>query len=135
MSDIHKMASGFKINNLLLLESSFRRINYVQFKERTPELNMDIETEVNVQGEVISVLEKVTLVQKDNDTEQFSFVVRMVGIFECIGDSKLTDYESFGKINGAAIIFPYIREHISNIALKAGLGSIIIPPVNFTVNQ
>ena len=135
MSDIHKMASGFKINNLLLLESSFRRINYVQFKERTPELNMDIETEVNVQGEVISVLEKVTLVQKDNDTEQFSFVVRMVGIFECIGDSKLTDYKSFGKINGAAIIFPYIREHISNIALKAGLGSIIIPPVNFTVNQ
>lgn len=135
MSDIRKMDSGFKINNLLLLESKFSRIENVQFKEGASKLNMNIETEVNVQGKIISVLEKVFLAQKDATTEQFSFVVKMVGIFECIGESSLTDYESFGKVNGAAIIFPYIREHISNIALKAGLGSIIIPPVNFTANQ
>lgn len=135
MSDIRKMDSGFKINNLLLLESKFSRIENVQFKGGASKLNMNIETEVNVQGKIISVLEKVPLAQKDATTEQFSFVVKMVGIFECIGESSLTDYESFGKVNGAAIIFPYIREHISNIALKAGLGSIIIPPVNFTANQ
>lgn len=135
MNDIHKMGSGFKINNLLLLESTFRRINNVRFREDASKLKMDIETDVNVQGKVISVLEKVTLVQKEDDIEQFSFVVKMVGIFECIGTPSQTDYDFFGKVNGAAIIFPYIREHISSIALKAGLGSIIIPPVNFTVNQ
>ena len=58
----------------------------------------------------------------------------MVGIFECIGESQLKDYEKFGKINGAAIIFPYIREHITNLSMKAGLGPIILPPVNFTKN-
>lgn len=56
----------------------------------------------------------------------------MVGVFKRIGDSELIDNEQFGRINGAAIIFPFVREHIANIALKAGLGSLILPPVNFT---
>ena len=135
MSDIQKMTSGFRINNLILLESKFSRINEVQFKKETPKLDIKIETEVSVQDKVISVGEKVTLVQKEDATEQFSFVVKMVGIFECIGEPSLIEYEAFGRVNGAAIIFPYIREHISNTALKAGLGMIIIPPVNFTANQ
>ncbi|MDR1097091.1 MAG: protein-export chaperone SecB [Tannerella sp.] len=29
-------------------------------------------------------------------------------------------------------MFPYIREHITNISLKGGIGAIILPPVNFT---
>lgn len=50
MSDLRKMDSGFKINNLLLLESKFSRIDNVQLKEGASKLNMNIETEVNVQG-------------------------------------------------------------------------------------
>lgn len=135
MDNTNKMKSGFRINNLLLLESSFKRINNVQFDVATPELNMHINTEVGVQDNIISVAETVTLSQKFNNEEQFSFVVKMVGIFERIGDTPLTDYDAFGKVNGAAIIFPYIREHITNLSLKAGLGPIILPPVNFTDNQ
>lgn len=59
----------------------------------------------------------------------------MVGIFECIGETLLKDYEEFGRINGAAIIFPYIREHITTLSLKAGIGVIIIPPINFVKNN
>jgi preprotein translocase subunit SecB len=59
----------------------------------------------------------------------------MVGVFECVGESELKDYDLFGRVNGAAIIFPYIREHISGLSLKAGLGPIILPPVNFVGNQ
>lgn len=32
-------------------------------------------------------------------------------------------------------MFPYIREHITALSLKAGLGSIILPPINFTGTQ
>jgi len=135
MSENNKMESGFKINKLLLLESNFKRINNVQFKEEMPELKMNINTEVGVQGTVISVAETVSVSQVYNDVEQFSFLVKMVGVFECIGESPLTDYEAFGKVNGAAIIFPYIREHISYLSLKAGLVPIILPPVNFVNNQ
>ncbi|NLP20935.1 MAG: hypothetical protein GX378_09275 [Bacteroidales bacterium] len=126
------MESGFRINNLILLESKFKRINNVQFEDANLDLNID--TEVSVNNNIISVAETVSVKKTHNNTEQFSFLVKMVGIFECIGESQLKDYEKFGKINGAAIIFPYIREHITNLSMKAGLGPIILPPVNFTKN-
>jgi preprotein translocase subunit SecB len=135
MSKTNKMDSGFRINNLILLESNFKRINNVQFSNGMPGLNMNINTEVGVQDKIISVAETVTVTQNYNDTEQFSFLVKMVGIFECIGESQLKDFDTFGNINGAAIIFPYIREHITNLSLKAGLGPIILPPMNFTNKQ
>ena len=54
----------------------------------------------------------------------------MIGVFVKEGDVPLP-LEDFGNVNGAAIIFPYIREQFSNLALKAGLGFIILPPINF----
>ena len=69
---------------------------------------------------------------KNNDEEQYRIEVTMVGVFKCNGNSTPEQKDSFGRINGAAIIFPFIREHIANIALKAGLGVVILPPVNFT---
>lgn len=126
-----KLESGFKINNLLLVESHFSRINDVRFgKEAKNDVN--INTEVSVRGRVITVAENVILVQKYDDIEQVNIKVKMIGIFESIGDSPIHDFDEFGKINGAAIIFPYIREHIANISLKSGIGAIILPPVNFT---
>lgn len=127
----NKMESGFRINNLLLLESNFKRINNVQFDSGMP-TDLNINTEVGVQGKIISVVETVILTQTHENNEQFSFMIKMAGVFECIGESELTNYEEFGKVNGAAIIFPYIREHITNLSMKAGLGLIILPPVNFT---
>ena len=96
---------------------------------------MNIANEVGVQGKIISVTQTVSVSQKYDNVEQFSFLVKMVGVFECVGESKLTDYDAFGKINGAAIIFPYIREHITYLSLKAGIGPVIIPPVNFANSQ
>lgn len=131
MSENKNMKSGFEISQLLLVESNFRRINNVQFNEEAKS-DLNINTEVGVNGKQITVAETVTVSQIINDEEQFSFCVKMVGVFECVGESKISDFEKFGKINGAAIIFPYIREHITNLSLKAGIGPIILPPVNFT---
>ena len=133
MNKNNKMESGFRIKNLFLLESNFKRLNAVQFEGDMPELK--IETEVGVQDKVIAVVETVTVTKKYNDIEQFSFLVKMIGFFECIGESSLIDYDDFGSVNGAAIIFPYIREHITNLSLKAGLNPIVLPPVNFTGNR
>ena len=123
--------SGFQIQNLILVESSFSRINNVIFGESVTN-NFNINIEVSVNGKVVTVAEEATLEQKVQDIEQVKIKVKMIGIFECVGDSPLTNLDEFGRINGAAIIFPYIREHITNISLKSGIGAIILPPVNFT---
>ena len=130
------MESGFHVSNLLLLESQFNRINRVQFNEETfANLIPKIGVAVDVHGNQITVTEEVTVSQEIDGKTQFSFFVKMVGVFERIGESLLNDGEKFGRVNGAAIIFPYIREHITALSLKAGLEPIILPPINFTCIQ
>ena len=134
MEDKSHLESGFRINNLILVESNFYRINNVSFSSEVNN-NLDVTVDVSVKDKIITVSETVTIIQKFQNVEQVTIAVRMIGIFESIGDSKLTDFNEFGKINGAAIIFPFIREHITNLSLKSGIGPIIIPPINFTKNS
>lgn len=124
-----KIESGFAIKNIILIESSFSRVNNVIFDN--PQNNININVNVSVDGANVTVEETVDLLQKQNGNDQVKFRVKMIGMFEKTGDSALNDLDRFGRINGASIIYPYIREHISNVALKAGLGILILPPVNF----
>lgn len=134
MENTNNTDSGFQINNLVLAESSFTRIPNVIFGENTKN-NFNVNIEVGVNDKVITVVEEVTLVQRFKEVEQVKINVKMIGVFECIGDSPLTDFKQFGRVNGAAIIFPYIREHITSLSLKAGISAIILPPVNFTKTE
>ena len=122
--------SGFNVLNIILVESTFSRVNQVVFDQSTIQNDMDINVETAVNGEQINVAETVTITQKCNEIEQVKIKVRMVGLFEHFGEITLP-LETFGKINGAAIIFPYIREHITSLSQKAGLPPIILPTVNF----
>lgn len=130
----NEIKSGFVINGLLLLESNFKRVSNVRFGEAV-QTDMHVNTEVQTEDNSVMVLETVKISQKYEKMEQVSIMVKMAGIFERVGESELEDLEQFGKVNGAAIVFPYIREHITNLSLKAGLPSIIIPPINFTKMQ
>ncbi|MBQ6577200.1 MAG: protein-export chaperone SecB [Bacteroidales bacterium] len=125
------MESGYRIDNIILVDSNFHRVNDVNFGEEVKN-NLDIHTNVSVNGNQIIVDETVTVSQKYGDDEQVNISVRMVGLFAKIGESPITNLEEFGKVNGAAIIYPFIREIISNTSIKAGLPAIILPPVNFT---
>lgn len=131
MENNNNLESGFKINNLLLLESTFTRIVNVTFDNQDVIQNIDVDVQVTVNENIVVVTEEIKYNQTFNEIEEVSAIIKMVGVFEKFGDSVL-DLEYFGNVNGAAIIFPYIREHLTNLTSKAGLGLIIIPPFNFT---
>ena len=124
MDNIKDKQSGFNVESILLTESSFTRKGKINFSES--------EQEVSFETGVGSRDNTTTVTNKLKDEEQYKIVVSFVGVFKRTGNSQISDNEQFGRINGAAIIFPFVREHIANIALKAGLGSVILPPVNFT---
>jgi len=130
-NNTNDLQSGFKINNLLLLESTFSRIINVTFDNPDVVQNIDVDVNVSVNENTVVVTEEIKYNQTFNNIQEVSAIIKMVGVFEKFGDSIL-DLESFGNVNGAAIIFPYIREHLTNLSSKAGLGLIIIPPFNFT---
>lgn len=125
--------SGFRIHNILLLESSFKRIAKVVFDNENVEQNVDIRSDVSINNEKNKVSVSLTLEysQVYEKEKQVSATIRMGGTFEKIGSSEL-DLEMFGNVNGSAIIYPYIREHLSNLSAKAGVGLILLPPANFT---
>ncbi len=127
---VQNTASGFAIQNIILTESTFTRINNAVFEGVDNTMNINVN--VSVKSPTITVEETVDLVQTYQGKEQMKIRVKMVGIFQMVGESQIKDLESFGRINGAAIIFPYIREHITNLSQKGGMGTIILPPVNFT---
>lgn len=130
-NNTNNLESGFKINNLLLLESTFNRVVNVTFDDPEIIKNIDVSVNVSVNDNTVVVTEEIKYSQTFNQVIEVSAVIKMVGVFEKFGESEL-DLENFGNINGAAIIFPYIREHLTNLTSKAGLGLIIIPPFNFT---
>ena len=125
------MESGFKIDNILLVESNFRRIPNVTFNSPDIIHNTNVEVSVGVNGNNIIVTEKVDFTQSLKDVEEIKCSITMIGVFQKVGESPLEDLERFGKINGAAIIFPYIREHLTNLSVKAGINPVILAPQNF----
>lgn len=127
------MESGFRIDNILLLNVDFSRVNNVVF-DGDIQNKLDIHTDVAVKDNQVIVSEEVSVIQTFKDVEQVKIRVKMVGMFTRIGESEIKDLEAFGRVNGAAIIFPFVREVITNTTIKAGLPAIIIPPVNFTKN-
>lgn len=137
MEEVKKnLESGFRIHNLILVESYFSRIDTVEFNNPEIKQNVQIEGEVstNPDNNFVSVKQTLHYSQEYNETKQVTAKISMVGIFEKVGDSPL-NLEQFGHVNAAAIIYPYIREHLSNLSAKAGLGIIFLPPVNFAKNN
>ena len=128
MDNIKEKQSGFSVESILLTESSFTRKGKINFRESEQEVSFETGSKENT----VNVKLTTTVTNKFDGEEQYKIVVSFVGVFKRNGDSQILDNEQFGRINGAAIIFPFVREHIANIALKAGLGSVILPPVNFT---
>jgi preprotein translocase subunit SecB len=130
---IKNIESGFRIHNILLIESNFKRIETVEFNNPNIKQNVHIESAVSLNPEknLITVKQTLHYSQVFNEVEQITAQVTMVGVFEKFGESQL-DLEQFGHVNAAAIIYPYIREHLSNLSAKAGLGLIFLPPVNLT---
>ena len=129
MEKINNNGSGFQLKSIILVDSHMYRKPNVNLKEL--QLDVEIGTGVGVKDNVVNVKLSVNVKQMENGIAQSEMSATMVGIFEKTGESPLNDMEEFGRINGASIIFPFLREHIANLAMKAGLGPIMLPPVNF----
>lgn len=113
------------------MENNFKREATAIFDKNKTENIVDIDVNVQLSENFILVNETLRYFEKYNGIEQVSVTIRMAGVFEKIGNTPL-DPQEFGEVNGAAIIFPYIREHLTSLSAKAGLGLIILPPFNFT---
>ena len=131
MENQDNLQSGYKVINIFLMDSIFNRISQVTFEAEKlkPVLNIDIKT--NFDNNKIIVSETLVYESIVNNIKEVTATITMLGVFEKFGDSPSVSPTDFGNINGPAIIYPFIREHLSSLSLKAGIGQLLIPPVNF----
>lgn len=77
---------------------------------------------------------QVGLQIQNNDTESpFNFDIIYDGFFRFESSDEISneEIEKAGLINCAAIIFPYVREHLADLTRRSGLPPFHLPPVNF----
>ena len=102
------------------------------FLERdTPEINMQLGSKNQTIDEgLYEVLLTVTVTAKINDKIMFLVEVQQAGIFRLrnVSDEEIGPVLGIGCPN---ILFPYLREVVSDVVTRAGFPAVILSPVNF----
>jgi len=72
-------------------------------------------------------------IKNDDPDSPFNFDLIYEGFFKFESSEEISDeeIEKVGLINCAAIIFPYLREHLADLTRRSGLPPYHLPPINF----
>ena len=102
------------------------------FLERdTPEINLQLGTKSQGIGEgLYEVLLTVTVTAKIKDKNMFLVEAQQAGIFR-IRNIPAGEIEPVLGIGCPNILFPYLREVVSDVVTRAGFPPVILNPVNF----
>lgn len=119
---------GISFDGILLLKENFHRIPSIPDK-----LKIDINFSMILNSSADSFSNELTtnlacLSEEDEEVLKFEFT--FVGVFSVINEDANMDIKHFMKHNSPALIFPYVREHITTITQKAGINPILLPPIN-----
>lgn len=119
---------GIPIKNIFLTE-----LNFVRTPEVPDKINYTYTINVGAQvndNHIAQVFVELKILEKE--LKSLKIDCCMVGLFDLthIEDMPFST-EDFLYINAPAIIFPYLRETVSNLTLRAGIKPLIIPTFNF----
>jgi preprotein translocase subunit SecB len=67
--------------------------------------------------------------QVEDKEKTIKILCVMVGVFSQEKEGSVT-LEEYAKIHAPSLLFPYIRENVSNVTMKAGMPPIVLPPMN-----
>lgn len=100
-------------------------------EEYKPDTNLNLNTQVEKLGEdVYEVILTVTVTTKIGEKTAYLAEVKQAGIFAVRGFSD----QEMGPMMGAYcpnILFPYVREVISDLVTKGSFPQMVLQPVNF----
>lgn len=113
-------ASQLKLVDLMIVESSFSR---TEKEIQDAALEMEIEKDIQKQSEDQYEITLAVRLKEKND--QINIYVKSKAHFT-------TQQENTNLIekNTIAIMFPYVRSHISSITSQPGMMPIVLPPMN-----
>ncbi len=127
-----KEKSGtYKLLHIIMLESYFKREANIDFNNVKFHNDIDLQMDSKQQDLLLYVSVTLHFNARSGDKILIGSKISMTGLFEIPKEKPVLSVEDFSKINAPAIIFPFIREHLANMSMKAGIQPILLPPINF----
>lgn len=126
--------TGFEIVSIIIHDSSFvRNLEYDFDKEedgKNPEVQFEYDVVPTITDNILQIDLMVNVASSLDGMNKYVFKSHTLGIFK-YEDVTSVDVDYFSQINGPAIIFPYVREHLSSLSVKSGIFPVRLPPINF----
>ena len=128
-SDNKKADFSLAIESIRLFKSNFMVNPEFKFPENG---SIPLDPKINVISEirkrVLFVELNVIIAEKE---KPFKFDISYIGLFKLQKDISQEETNKIICLNCAPIMFPYIREHVADITMKAGYPPYHMQPVNF----
>lgn len=124
---------GFSIEKIYLKDASLEIPNAPQiFTDRTqPQVGVELGNFAQMlEDGVFEVSIKVTVTSKIEDKTVFLVEVTQAGIFQ-IRNVPEENLEMIAGITCPNILFPYAREAVSDLVVRAGFQPVLLNPINF----
>lgn len=125
--------SEFAVQKIYTKDLSFEAPNALDAfqQEWKPELNLNLQSNaVALDEQHHEVVLTVTVTVKNEKKVAFLVEVKQAGIFTLVNFPK----EQMGPILGSvcpSIIFPYVREVVSDVVVRGGFPQLCLAPINF----
>jgi preprotein translocase subunit SecB len=124
---------GFSIEKIYVKDASLEIPNAPQiFTDRTqPQVSIELSNVAQqIEENIFEVAIKVTLTSKIEDKTVFLVEVTQAGIFQ-ISNVPAENIELIVGITCPNILFPYARESVSDLIVRAGFQPVLLNPINF----
>ena len=126
-------APGFSIEKIYVKDASLEIPNAPQiFTERAqPQVSIELgNLAQQLDAGVFEVALKITVTSKIEDKTAFLVEVTQAGIFQ-IRNVPEENIEMIVGITCPNILFPYAREAVSDLVVRAGFPTVLLNPINF----
>lgn len=121
---------AFNIQDTRLLSAHF---DVNRSFEPGPDVKVDVKITINhTWHEDTKILQVSDVVEVSGIEAPFNLMVEYAGIFLFENVLSATDVITrIAEINCASILFPFAREAVAEITRRAGIGPMLLQPVNF----
>ena len=134
MTESSAAPKQFSIQKLYLKDASFESPDTphsFRFTKWEPKIDLNLtNTQANIEGDIFEAVLCVTATIKLEEKTAFLIEVHFAGLFSISGFDETEQKYLLGS-QAMNVLFPYVREVVSDMTVRGGFPPLILSPVNF----
>ena len=134
MTESAAQPKQFAIQKLYLKDASFESPNTPQsfrFTKWDPQIDLNLtNTQAQIEGDIYEAVLCVTATIKLEEKIAFLIEVQFAGLFSISGFNE-TEMKYLLGSQVMSVLFPYVREVVTDMTTRGGFPPLILSPVNF----